>query len=192
MSSSSLRLFFAVELGEGASLEAQALSAALAGGDEDDAVRWVPPENYHITLRFLGATETTAIPRLVAAVGHESASQGAFDARLGPLVLLPSPRRARVIALEIESKGRLEQLAACVERGVQRAGIAPEERPFRPHLTLGRTRRGRRYRGVAPSAPRPTSFSVDAALLVESELSQRGARYRALERIVLGASTHPH
>ncbi len=190
-----MRLFFAVEIGEEASGEAWAAASELADCDVDGAVRWVPRENYHATLRFLGATAAEQIPRLLSEVSRESASQAAFRATLGALLLLPSSRRPRVIALEIESEGYLEALADCVERGVCRAGVAPSDRPFRPHLTLGRTRRGRAYRGAAALplvSPARASFRVDAALLVESELSRQGARYRALERIPLGASAHPH
>ena len=159
-------------------------------------MRWVAPENYHVTLRFLGATPVARIPGLVAAVRRESAAQPAFRARLGALLLQPSPRRTRVVALQVDSAGQLEGLAARVERGVRAAGAAPEPRPFRPHLTLGRARGGRRLRAGATAAletePAGTSFWVDAALLYESELSSGGARYHALERIALGAPTHPH
>ena len=194
MNASDPRLFFAAEVGDKAAGEARVLAADLADRDRDDAVRWIPHENYHITLRFLGETAVTEIPQLVAEVSRESASQETFSATLGSLLLLPSPRRVRLITLVVESEGKLERLAACVERGVQRAGVAPEERRFRPHLTLGRTRRGRRYREVAlaPQRALATPFVVDAALLVESELSRSGARYRAVERIALGATTHPH
>ncbi len=189
------RLFFAAPVAGEAGADAERVAHALAADDDDGAVRWVPRANYHVTLRFLGPTPEVQIPALVAAVRRESAAQEAFHATLGPLLLLPSPRRTRVVALAVESAGGLETLAAGVERAVCSAGVAPEPRAFRPHLTLGRTRRGRRFRsgaGRAGGVAADTSFPVDAALLFESELSQRGARYRALERIPLGARNHPH
>lgn len=190
-----MRLFFAAPVSDEVAGEARAAAAVLASRDAEDSVRWVPAENYHVTLRFLGETPAAEVPRLVSEVRRESGSRSAFRATLGPLLHLPSPRRVRSIALEIESEGQLEGLADCVERGVCNAGAAPSRRPFRPHLTLGRTRRGRYYRGDRFDDFVPVtnaSFWVDAALLIESELSQHGARYHALERIALGASTHPH
>ncbi len=189
------RLFFAAPVDVEAGVVAERVAHTLAAGDADSSVRWVPRANYHVTLRFLGPTPDAQIPDLVAAVRRESAGQEAFLASLGSLLWLPSPRRPRVVALSVESEGGLEALAAGVERAVCRAGVAPEPRSFHPHLTLGRARRGRRVppglREVAP-VDADTSFPVDAALLFESQLSQRGARYHALERIPLGASHHPH
>ena len=190
------RLFFATVLSDDAAREAHAVADALAnraGGE--NRVRWVDPKNYHVTLRFLGDTAVEQIDPLVAEVRSESASQQAFRASFGPLLLLPSARHTRVIALEVESGGQLEALAASVERGVCRAGATPSERPFRPHLTLGRSKGGRAIRGNAllkTSTSSQESFLVDAALLMESELSRDGARYRAIERIPLDASTSPH
>ncbi len=193
MSTARKRLFFAAALDDAARTRARDVAESLAAY-EGNAVRWVAPENYHVTLRFLGDTEVDAIPNLVASVRRESAARKAFSARLGALLLFPEARRARAVALAVESDGALEDLAARVERGVCEAGVAPRERAFRPHLTLGRTRRGRRYRPAPHRAATAdgVAFSVDAAWLFSSELSSEGARYHALERIALEPRTHPH
>jgi len=99
-----------------------------------------------------------------------------------------------VVVLDVGPETALVQLASAVERGVQRAGFDAEERPFRPHLTLGRVaRRSRR----APHASLPdttdleasqgVNFEVTECVLYQSELLSSGARYTALERFPLRA-----
>src|SRR5690606_558822 len=102
--------------------------------------RVVPPENWHLTLRFLGATPASAAARVVEEL--EAAPLGApFEIRLGALGAFPRPARATVLWMGLRAgEGPLGDLAAAVEVAVRRAGIAPEDRPFSPHLTLARLR----------------------------------------------------
>ena len=179
-----LRTFFAVELGDAARRAAAALARELAEQAGGDAVRWVRPEAYHVTLRFLGPTPRERIASLVAAVRGEMAALAPFELRVGALEGLPSWRRPRVIALDVEPREPLAQLAAAVERGVVAAGFAPEARAFRGHLTLGRVERpgaARALRGSCDAAP----FPVDALAFFRSE---SGSRYTRLERIALAGN----
>jgi 2'-5' RNA ligase len=179
-----LRTFFAVDLGDAARHAAAALARELAEQAGGDAVRWVRPEAYHVTLRFLGSTPRERIAALVAAVRGETAALAPFELRVGGLEGLPSRRRPRVIALDVEPREPLAELAAAVERGVVAAGFAPEARAFRGHLTLGRVERPgavRALRGSCEAAP----FPVDSLALFQSE---SGSRYTRLERIALVGS----
>jgi len=102
--------------------------------------RVVPPENWHLTVRFIGAVEGKMRPLLEDALGA---------AVLGPELVLrfdrlhgmPNAARARVLALGLtpdDGAAGLAALAAIVDQAVRRAGLAPEERPFHAHLTLAR------------------------------------------------------
>jgi len=192
----SLRTFFAVELDAGARAYAAALSKRLEAAPGGDAIRWVPSENLHVTLRFLGPTPSEKVPNLVASVGRETAEQASFAARLGELSALPSARRPRVLTLTVDSDGRLEALSSAVERGVVRMGFEPEQRPFRAHLTLGRRRNGRTIRAAEAVRRRarpwlvrePASgitFRVDNVVLFQSLSRDGGVEYAPLERIAL-------
>lgn len=153
--------------------------------------RWDPPEKWHVTLKFLGRTW----PRLVEWVRDSSAAAAAsvepFEATLGHLGVFPSPRRARVLWMELEdpadglrrlASGLEEQLAAEFER---------ERRPFTPHLTVARFRPPVRIPEpdelTAASAAAPP-FEVDRLILYRSHLlGPRGSRYEAVGEFALGA-----
>ena len=110
-----------------------------------------------------------------------------FRLTLGGVRAFPAPRRPRVVVLELAPEAPLAELAAAVERGVVAAGFAPEQRPFRAHLTLGRVRSPNR--GVAVTSPVTTegeAFDVAEAVLFRSELQRSGARHTPLERVPLG------
>jgi len=183
-----LRTFFAIELGRGARHSALAVLEALRDRPGGDALRWVRPESLHVTLRFLGATEPSQVPELLDAVGAAVAGQASFELGLGPLSGFPSPRRPRVVALGLEPEAPVAALAAAVEDGARAAGWPAEERPFRPHLTLGRLRRGRKPSAdlvTASVTPAREAWEVRDVVLFQSQLSPGGARYAPLARIPL-------
>jgi len=150
-------------------------------------VRWVRPENLHLTLRFLGAAEDAQIavlrPGLTAvAVRHE-----AFTDTVERSGCFPNRRRPKVIWAGVaDEDGRWGALQRDVEEVVCAAGWEPEERAFRPHVTLGRVRAAVRlprskWSGELPRLPVP----VEAVELIESILKPTGAEYQTLHRAVL-------
>ena len=183
-----LRAFFAIELDEPARLAAAQVAADLRARPGGDGVRWVRPENLHVTLRFLGEIAPERVATLAAHVRAESAALAPFTLRLGALASFPPGRRPRVVVLELAPDEPLAALASAVERGVVAAGCAPEPRAFRAHLTLGRVRE----RGTPPSlaglAVPPALFDVTESVLFESELHPSGSRYTPLERVPLGGA----
>lgn len=190
-----VRAFFAVAL-EGDVLRAAAAELArLRAAPGADAVRFVRPEGLHVTLRFLGEIPRERVAPTAAAVRAELARVAPFDAALGDVHAFPSPRRPRVVALELGPEAPVATLAAAVERGVVAAGFAPEPRPFRSHVTLGRVRAGRRLdpgliASDAASAD-PVTFAVRSVVLYESTLATGGSQYLPLERVSLGGDDHP-
>jgi 2'-5' RNA ligase len=190
-----LRTFFALEIGDEARRAAAALVERLRGeleGTGHGVVRWGRPEDYHVTLRFLGPTPAERVPALAAAVGRETAGIAPFALALGPLGAFPDERRPRVVFVAVEPPEPVAALAAAVERGVVAAGLPPEARPFHGHLTLGRVRE-RRLRVRLPEAERaaPAPFLVDAVVLFRSDPSPEGSTYTPLARIPLGGVTSP-
>jgi 2'-5' RNA ligase len=191
-----IRTFFAVELGPDARRAAADVARHLREEPGGDGVRWVRPEALHVTLRFLGEIDSARVAPLARRASAELAPLHPFALHLGPAVLFPSPRRPRVVALGLEPASALAELAAAVERAVVAEGFAPEERPFRAHLTLGRVREGRSRGGRLPtvaafSVP-AVEFAVEEAVLFRSELSSTGSRYTPLERVSLGGGSFDH
>jgi 2'-5' RNA ligase len=149
--------------------------AALAR-PEVTGLRWTGPEQWHVTLRFMGRIDDVA----VAADALGAARAGAAEAVLGPAVGRFGQR-----VLHVPVSG-LEEVAEAVVTATASLGQPPEERPFAGHLTLARVARGARVdlRRLA-GAPVTGRWPVREVCLVESRLSPAGARYQVLERVAL-------
>ncbi len=187
-----MRTFVAIALQDSARREAEALLDALRSAPGADAVRWVRPEALHVTLRFLGEIDEARVAPLAGALAASAAACPAFELSLGAVRGFPSPRRPRVVACEVAPAEPLAALAASVEEAVCAAGFAPDERAFRPHLTLGRVRSGRRAAVPECSAPEGARMRVDRIVLFRSVLGSSGSRYTPLEQVALGAAVTPH
>lgn len=178
------RLFLAVPLAEAVRRDlAEALRAhgSLPG-------RPVPPESWHLTLRFLGDTARAALERVLEEV--DAARLGApFALRFGGYGAFPRAGRAAVVWLGVEEGAEpLAALAAAVEDAVRRAGFPPEGRPFRAHLTLSRLRPPAPVDDLlARLPPFPRSMSVHEVVLYRSHLGGGPARYEPVERFPLRA-----
>ena len=135
-----VRLFIALDLPPAAkgSLGATAaqLKAVIPSG-----VRWVDPAGVHLTLKFLGDTDTGLVEPILAAMqpGAGVSGAAAFPLQLSGLGVLPNYREPRSlwagVGGDLDALGRLQRR---VDEALARLGFPPERRPFRPHLTLGR------------------------------------------------------
>jgi len=181
-----LRSFIGLALEEPALGAAACCLEALRSGPLGRDARFVRPEGLHVTLRFLGAIESDAVPAIFCAVAASVLPLAAFPVRLGALHAFPSPRRPRVLALGLEPETKLAELAAAVERGVVAAGFAPELRPFRAHVTLARVHAERRPVLEGVPGPAPAQFMACEATLFESRPGSGGSLYTPLERMALG------
>jgi 2'-5' RNA ligase len=101
-------------------------------------VHWVPSHNIHLTLKFLGDVSAANLEQLTAVLKVEAASHEAFSLFVSGLGAYPTSRRARVIWVGLKAPSNLAALHRGVEMAAARLGYAPEERPFSPHLTIGR------------------------------------------------------
>ncbi len=150
-------------------------------------VRWVPAENLHVTLRFLGDVSPERIDGLVDRVRAVATETDPFSCTLDEVGAFPKPTRARVLIARISPAAALVDLAARVEAAVVAAGLAPEPRRFRPHVTLGRVRRPP-LRVVTPAASlAPIRVAAAEVVLFQSDLGAGGAHYTPLARLPIDA-----
>lgn len=106
-------------------------------------VKWVPPENYHVTLKFLGDVRRDKLSHVQSAIDEVARKLPAFDMTISGMGVFPTPRRPRVVWVGIEDgRDRLVELATAVEARLVEAGYEKEEKPFRSHITIGRVREG--------------------------------------------------
>ncbi|MEP7028030.1 MAG: RNA 2',3'-cyclic phosphodiesterase [Candidatus Eisenbacteria bacterium] len=156
-----------------------------------DGVGWVHTPNLHYTLRFLGDLEPERLAAARRAAARAAGECSPFSVRLGAPGLFPDARRPRVLWLgAAEGEGPLTRLAAHLEAALAADGFAPADKPFAPHLTLGRVRDAADGAAVArrfTDAPPPDAlFEVRELVVVKSTLDPRGARYEPLARLELG------
>jgi RNA 2',3'-cyclic 3'-phosphodiesterase len=126
-----MRLFVGLELPR----ELRQRVALLSGAGIPGA-RWVPPENYHVTLRFIGET-----PRYLAEeIDHALAGLKApsFALTLAGIGTFAKGGRAQSLWIGVERSEPLQRLQSKIETTLQRCGLEPERRRFQPHLTLAR------------------------------------------------------
>jgi RNA 2',3'-cyclic 3'-phosphodiesterase len=131
-----LRLFVASEVPEG-------IRAAVAGAvapvrERFPKARWVPPQNQHVTLKFLGSTYPRLVDWVTATVGEVASRHAPFTTRVEGLGAFPNARRARVLWAGLENRGSaFERLAADLDEALSKEFKA-EKRAFTPHLTVAR------------------------------------------------------
>ncbi|MCJ7661344.1 MAG: RNA 2',3'-cyclic phosphodiesterase [Anaerolineales bacterium] len=104
-------------------------------------VRWVPVENIHLTLKFLGDVSESNIDMLTDFLQSIVSNGKQFEISVGGLGAYPKPHRPRVIWVGVEAPPDLMITQRSVESEISRLGYARERRPFNPHLTLGRVSR---------------------------------------------------
>lgn len=171
-----MRLFVAVW----PSREVADALAALPRPD-DPAVRWTTPDQWHVTLRFLGEVPEDRLVDLVAALGTLGAACPPALARVGPA----TTRLGR--SLLVAPVAGVDDLAASVVEATRGVGAPPPEGPFTGHLTLARGRGRRPVPASLAGASLGGSWPVTELALVRSELRAEGARYDDLAVVALTA-----
>ena len=151
------------------------------------SVRWTPPGNLHLTLRFLGDTPEGQLPPLADALDGIAAGAASFELELGAAGAFPEARNARVLWVGlVDADRRLRRLRNQVEAAVRGLGWKRESRPFEPHLTLARLRPPTRLPAGSwiETVPR-CRFAVEEVSLIRSTLKPAGAEYDVLHRAPL-------
>lgn len=145
-------------------------------------VSWVKSENLHLTLKFLGYVKDDKLDEIkegIALVSHDFKPFELTISRMGYF-----HREPFIIQLNIDNSLRLNSLVDRLEKEMKKLGFMRENRPYNPHITLGRGRKLNREKVVSikkeiekPVAFSPIRFTVDKIALMESTLKPTGAVY---------------
>jgi 2'-5' RNA ligase len=133
-----IRCFIAVPLEQVLKDGIAVTVADLRKSDAD--VKWVRTENLHITLRFLGDTDEGFLPALQEGLSTIASMHGPLAVSLQGLGLFPGKGAPRVVWIDISNYGELAGLQHDIEETLFTLGVKKEDRPFSPHLTIGRVR----------------------------------------------------
>ena len=177
------RLFLAVELTDEV---VHGLAAFLTDETMRLPGRPTPPNMWHITIRFLGATSAMQRDRILEFLDEHLAIEP-FTLGFGVLGAFPKPSKASVLWLGIDRGGQhLATMGEISETAAQLAGLEPEDRPLHPHLTLSRIRPPLNVSDLIERVPPfPLSMVVDRLTLFRSHLGRGGATYETLDSVLL-------
>ena len=154
-------------------------------------IAWVAPENFHVTVKFLGSIDEAQVSTVTDALHRALAHHRAFDVEVATLGAFPSPTRPRVLWAGIaDGSAALAEIAVSVDDALASLGFAREPRAFAGHVTLGRVREPRRApalaEAVAAGAGRAFGrVHIGHVALMRSDLSPRGPRYSELATVAL-------
>ena len=136
-----IRAFIAISLSPEIYQKLEQVLGALRKQLPGNSIRWVAANNIHLTIKFLGDVSLSSLELLTKALQSEASRHPPFDISVGELGVFPSLRRPHVVWVGVEAPPELAALQHGVEAEMARLGYAPEQRPFSPHLTLGRVGR---------------------------------------------------
>ena len=182
-----MRTFVAIDIPGEIRARIQELIEALRRAPSD--VRWSRPEGLHITLKFLGDIPAETVDQVKLALQSlQPTAPGTIH--IAGAGFFPNERSPRILWLGIEAGPELGKLAASVERSLLPLGVPKEDRPFAPHLTLGRIRASD---GLAPlrnlvkqNGPfEMGSFTAAEFFLYESQPGPGGSIYTKIARFPL-------
>jgi 2'-5' RNA ligase len=191
-----LRTFIAVDTGKPIRDRCVALQESLARTGTE--VKWVEPENLHVTLLFLGEVEDRDVPGLCRAVAEVCVAQAGFRMSVEGVGCFPNPRRPRTVWVGIGAgSAELIALHDTLEPPLLALGCyRREERQFTPHITLGRVKGERSGGTLASALAQKARWQAGDVLVREvrvlsSELTPQGPVYAVLSRAKLGGGHGP-
>lgn len=183
-----LRAFIAIDLPQPIQEAIEKQTSRLRQAAGDGLVRWIPPQNIHLTLKFLGNIAASHMDFLKQLLHQTADSHQPFDVQIGGIGSFPNSKLPRVLWAGVHAPADLASLQKTIEAGAARLGYEKEARPFSPHLTLGRVRQGIDPRDLQKISSALNgiqignigSARVDAVHLYKSELRPEGSLYTKL------------
>ncbi len=155
-------------------------------------LRWVRPQNIHLTLKFLGDILPEQMDDVVSAMNRASGTESSIALTAQGMGVFPGIKKPRVLWIGMGGQtDRLAQTVATLENCLEGAGFPPERRPFRAHLTLGRMKHALDSRQLLQAIEHegcfePEPFQATEMVLFKSDLRPQGAIYTPLARVPLG------
>jgi 2'-5' RNA ligase len=186
-----IRTFIGVDIGKPIRDRAVALQETLAQSANE--VKWVEPENLHVTLLFLGEVDDRDVPGVCRVVSDHTAKQPAFQMSVEKVGCFPNPRRPRILWIGV---GQGSQELCALHDGLEAPLLdlgcyRREERKYTPHITMGRVRTNSPMDKLAAALQKYADWEcgqtlVRQVLVMSSELAPQGPTYTVLSRGKLG------
>ena len=181
-----MRTFIAIELPEQIRTILSNIQDELRQTQAD--VKWVKPENIHLTLKFLGDIEQILVKKIHSQLDEIAQRYTCFSLYLSGLGVFPKPQYPRVIWIGVTHDQPVLEIAKDLEKEMIKIGLPAESRPFSTHITLGRVRSGLNRKALVEkleflnknlTLPQP-EFRVLGLTLFKSTLTPQGPIYETL------------
>jgi len=181
------RIFIAVEISE--DIRRAIYGQSRKAFSSYDRIRIIPPENIHITLKFLGNTRDQDIGKIIDATGEAVSSHESFDYSLEEKIgAFPNTQRARIAFIGIKKgDNNVKSLYKSIEDNLFNSGFERENKRFYPHITIARLKKPSEICSTLWDSSSLSHFEpcAESAAVIESILGRDGARYIIIKRFVL-------
>ncbi|MBV6393769.1 MAG: RNA 2',3'-cyclic phosphodiesterase [Anaerolineales bacterium] len=183
-----IRAFIAIDLPPSLQKPLERQISRLRKALGDDFIRWVPIENMHLTVKFLGNIAAAHLEFIKQMMTQAADSTLRFDLTLNGLGSFPNPNRIRILWAGVHAGSGLASLQREIELGAERLGFERGKRPFSPHLTIGRVRQGTDAKDMrkisdalnSQSGGEFASAKINSVHLYQSDLRADGSVYTKL------------
>jgi len=184
-----LRTFIAVDFPIEIKEKIESITAYFKTQLPAKAIKWVDPNNMHLTLKFMGETPADQLEPIKNAMQKVATAYPVFSIEVINLGMYPNHKKPRVVWLGISGEENLISLHKQLDRALQEVGIQPERRPLSPHLTIARVRRNSSKESVKDIGQTLSQFKVSTLGIVrvneivyyQSELKPQGPNYTILQ-----------
>lgn len=152
-----------------------------------DKIKWVDPDNFHLTLKFIGETDEDLLLEIISEIENLLENFNRFKITLLGFGRFSTRKHTRVIWLGIDDpNNQLSIIANKLNRSLKPLGIKPEQKTFKAHLTVGRVKFIQNERVLSDfmntySNQKFQEISIDEIILYESVLTSSGPVYNSLK-----------
>lgn len=158
--------------------------------DRELRVAWIPPDNLHVTIKFLGWARAEVLPAIRDKAEEWTRTRKGFELAARGVGAFPDERHARILWVGVQDpSGALGRLVTDIEGAMAELGFERETRAYHPHVTIGRVKDGRDAEELLARHAQ-TDFGsslVREVVIYESIMKAKGSEYVALHRLPLDA-----
>lgn len=174
-----MRCFIALPVSAEVKAEAAKIQSEIVRENPGVAIKWTEPENFHLTLKFLGEISEAEAERVKNILAELAGRHRAFFCGLKRFSGFPNLKQPNVLVVELEGgekEGR--ELRQDLDAALTSAGfVFEDEKPWRPHLTLGRVKDSLGLVGLEKISVAPISWTIDNLEFFKSTLTPTGPKY---------------
>lgn len=179
------RVFLAINLPDETKKQISLLLEKFKKKNNTYDIRWIYPENYHLTLHFFGNLNGKQITLVQKSLNEAVKNIDSFEIKTGNIGYLPSKNDPRIIFVEIKETPELHKLIEKIELTLENLRFSIDKKPWKGHLSIARIKNYIKCEKICEGSLTPVSFELNSIELMESHLSPSGSSYTVLKSFPL-------